>query len=556
MTPAESTSPPAAAAPRRSATLVVVRDGAEGLEVLLLRRAEKDDANGGAWVFPGGLVDRGDAAAAAMVAGPGTHTSSLGTDIADAVTAIRECFEECGLLFARDAQGHEADAWTTAPWQSWREPLNRGERGMDAFMRQSGFTLSLDALVPWARWVTPIGMRKRFDTRFFVARAPCTQAITVDGVETVEHRWMRPGKAVARGSGMKLLTPTHKTLEFLSMHGDVASALAAARATHSDAPVMPRLGQDRKGMRPVTPDEPAYVELGHLDPHGQGHVRCYMQPGHPVRLSERVIRVTAPNPSIMTGPGTNSYLVGGGPANVWAVVDPGPDIDEHLQALLAAAPGPIRWIFATHTHRDHSPLWRKLAAATGARVHGRVAAHMQAQDDTFEPDGVVDDGALFALEGANTTLQALHTPGHASNHVCYRLLEEDTLFTGDHVMQRATVVINPPDGNMAAYIASLQRLATEHANLRWLAPGHGFLIDEPLRVIQGIVAHRLAREAKVLEALRELGPVPLPTLLARVYDDVPEAIHSVAQRSLLAHLEKVMDAGRVTIRDSKFQLST
>ena len=527
---------------RAAATLVVLRDaesGLGGVEVLLLKRADRNDHNSNAWVFPGGVVDEGDRMAAVAM-------TRAGDDNAYAITAIRECFEECGLLYAADAQGRALDAWTSAPWQAWREPLNRGERTMAQLLQASGLALQLDALVRLSRWVTPLGIPKRFDTHFFIARAPEQQQVAIDGTETVEHRWMRPADALLRNSGMKLLTPTHKTLEWLGTCASVDAALDHARAHGNREVVMPRLGRDRRGSRPVTPDEPAYAEIGKLDPDGNGEVSCVIIPGVPVRLSSRVIRVTAPNPSVMTGPGTNSYLVGGGAANAWGVIDPGPDIDAHLEALLAAAPGPIRWIFATHTHNDHSPLSTKLAARTGAKVHGRVAAFPKGQDPAFAPDVAFGDGdTRVPLEGTGATLVAIHTPGHASNHICYLLEEEATLFTGDHVMQKATVVINPPDGDMAAYVASLRMLAARSDDaIAWLAPGHGFLMPQPRRVFEGVVEHRLKREEKVAAALRALGPASIGVLVARVYDDVHEALYPVAERSLEAHLLKLRAEGR------------
>jgi glyoxylase-like metal-dependent hydrolase (beta-lactamase superfamily II) len=263
-----------------------------------------------------------------------------------------------------------------------------------------------------------------------------------------------------------------------------------------------------------------------------------------VRLSPRLIRVTANNGSLMTGPGTNTYLLGGGARNEWAVIDPGPLDAEHVAAVLAAAPGPIRWIFATHTHNDHSPACLPLKAHTGAQVFGRVAAHPQWQDASFAPDVALHGGERIALPGG-TTLRAIHTPGHASNHLCYLLEEEKTLFTGDHVMQLSTVVINPPDGDMAAYVASLRELLDE--DLEWLAPGHGFLMAEPKRAIEAIIAHRLRREAKVVGALRELPGSTPQELLPTVYADVPVKMHPMARRSLQAHLLKLRSDG--TARD-------
>jgi glyoxylase-like metal-dependent hydrolase (beta-lactamase superfamily II) len=243
----------------------------------------------------------------------------------------------------------------------------------------------------------------------------------------------------------------------------------------------------------------------------------------------------------MTGPGTNSYLVGGGPRNEWAVIDPGPAEAVHIDAILAAAPGSIRWIFATHTHLDHSPGCALLKARTGAVVHGRIADHPEWQDSGFAPDVPLAGGERFVLD-EGVTLSVVHTPGRASNHLCFRLEEEKTLFTGDHVMQLSTVVINPPDGDMAAYLASLRALCRE--DLDWLAPGHGFLMAQPRAAFEKIIAHRLQREAKVEVARRELGDdAAEAALLARVYDDVPERLHPVALRSLRAHLVKLRAQG-------------
>jgi len=181
-----------------------------------------------------------------------------------------------------------------------------------------------------------------------------------------------------------------------------------------------------------------------------------------------------------------------------------------------------------------------LAQATGASVHGRIAAHPQGQDDRFEPQTVLAGGERLVL-GPQATLSVIHTPGHASNHLCYLLEEERLLFTGDHVMQGSTVVINPPDGDMAAYLAALTGLLDEA--LDWLAPGHGFLVAQPQAVLRGLIAHRLKREAKVVAAVRSAGPATARELVVQVYDDVNPALHGVAERSLLAHLLKLRADG-------------
>lgn len=534
---------------RLAATIVLVRDASPpqgGVEVLLLKRAERDDANGGAWVFPGGVVDAGDATTLAAWADRGMARVEGHAITVDHVAALRECFEECGVLLAQQV-GRAPNAALVQSLEDWRAPMNRGERSLLDCLDGAALAPDLAALTPLSRWVTPVGMKKRFDTRFFLARMPAGQTVSVDGGETVEAKWVNPAEASARGSVYKLLTPTRSTLTHLASCANVDDALARAKSMDAavrDAPIQPRLGRDKRGTRPVTPDEPAYEEIGKLDPTGRGDVACTISPGVAVRLSPRVIRVTAPNASMMTGPGTNTYLVGSDDVNRWAVIDPGPDDDAHLAAILASAPGPIGWVLVTHTHRDHSPLARRLSEATGALRHGRVADHPLWQDESFVPDVAWAGGERLTLGAGGPTLAVVHTPGHASNHLCFHLEEEAMLFTGDHVMQRGTVVINPPDGDMAAYLASLRDLPLALPRLSWLAPGHGFLMAQPHAAFEAIVKHRLQREAKVLAALREQPAWPMGQLLPRVYDDVPDGLRGLARRSLTAHLLKLEGEGR------------
>jgi glyoxylase-like metal-dependent hydrolase (beta-lactamase superfamily II) len=234
----------------------------------------------------------------------------------------------------------------------------------------------------------------------------------------------------------------------------------------------------------------------------------------------------------MTGPGTNTYIVGG-----VAVIDPGPAIDSHIERILQFKN--IKWILCTHTHLDHSPAAAALKEATGAKVLGRPAP--AGQDASFTPDLVLENGQRIDL--GEVSLRAIHTPGHASNHLCYLLERTKMLFTGDHVMQGSTVVINPPDGNMRAYLASLERLLGE--DIAIIAPGHGYLIGAPHREVKRLIAHRLNRERKVVAALERLGHPSIDDMLPLVYDDVPERIHRVAARSLTAHLEKLVADGAV-----------
>jgi len=257
-----------------------------------------------------------------------------------------------------------------------------------------------------------------------------------------------------------------------------------------------------------------------------------------VRLSALVARATAPNPGMMTGPGTNSYLVG---TSELVVLDPGPDDPGHLDALATLGNGRIRAVVVTHTHPDHAPGAAALAARTGAPVLGYAAR------DGFVPTRAVGDGFELRVPGA--TLRAVHTPGHASDHLCWLLVEERTLFSGDHVMQGSTVVVSPPDGDMAAYLDSLRRLLVLDPPVARIAPGHGSVIDDPAATVHALVEHRLAREAAVAGALARVGRATVDELLPVVYADVGEDRHHVARRSLWAHLRKLGDEGRARSDD-------
>ncbi len=261
-------------------------------------------------------------------------------------------------------------------------------------------------------------------------------------------------------------------------------------------------------------------------------------PGEVVAVSLGVRRVTAPNPGVMTGPGTNTYLIGD---EELVLIDPGPELDVHRDVLLKTVGKNLRWILCTHTHRDHSPLARALKAATGAQVLGfGVTPDDGRQDEGFAPDRALRDGDVVNC-GAYR-LRAVHTPGHASNHLCYLLEDHGVLFTGDHVMQGSTVVISPPDGDMQAYLDSLEGLLD--LPIGAFAPGHGHIIEKPQDEVRRLVAHRLRREKKIFTALAAAGQATLEVLVRHAYDDVPERIHNVAMRSLHAHLIRLERNGR------------
>lgn len=265
--------------------------------------------------------------------------------------------------------------------------------------------------------------------------------------------------------------------------------------------------------------------------------------GVPVALSPFVRRLTCPNPGVMTGPGTNTYLVGPheGEGGV-VVIDPGPEDEGHLDAIVAAGAGRIRWIVVTHTHPDHSPGAAPLRERLGDRTIPILGFEAR---DGFEPDEAIGDGHVV---GDGCSLRAIHTPGHAGNHLCFLLEEEGLLFSGDHIMNGSTVVIGPPDGDMAVYLRSLAKVRDLAPAA--IAPAHGDLITDPPAKVDEYVRHRLEREAKVVAALDAAGGArTVDELVPVVYADVDEARFPIARRSLWAHLRKLAAEGRAVSSD-------
>ena len=259
--------------------------------------------------------------------------------------------------------------------------------------------------------------------------------------------------------------------------------------------------------------------------------------GHAQPLAPGLWRIVAPNAGPLTGPGTNTYVVGSARP---VVIDPGCDDAGHLGRVLEIAGGEIDRILCTHSHPDHSPGAGWLRRQTGARVFGLPAPDDGYQDPDYAPDAGLLDGQRIAA--GEFTLEVIHTPGHASNHVCLLLEETGRLFTGDHLMGGSTVVILPPDGSMRLYLQSLERL--RRLPLVDLAPGHGAVIERAVDEIDRVIAHRLAREAKLVGALAARASATLDDVLPEVYDDVPPFMHGYARHSLLAHAIKLVEDGR------------
>jgi len=263
-------------------------------------------------------------------------------------------------------------------------------------------------------------------------------------------------------------------------------------------------------------------------------------------VSPLIRRVTAHNPGPFTFMGTGTYIVGHGQV---AVIDPGPDMPEHLEAILAAIPGEtVSHILITHHHLDHSPLARPLSAATGARVWGRAVATPVVEDevkleagyDVFVPDIPVAGGEVF--EGPGWTLEAIHTPGHTSNHICYALREENAVFSGDHIMGWSTTVITPPDGDMGDYLRSLARIQDRGFDTVW--PTHGPPVTDVAPFIDAYIAHRKDRERQILERLAA-GETRIRVMVPTIYAGVDSRLHAPAAHSVLAQMIELVKSGRV-----------
>ena len=251
-------------------------------------------------------------------------------------------------------------------------------------------------------------------------------------------------------------------------------------------------------------------------------------------------RVTASNGSVFTGPGTNSYLIG---KEDVTLVDPGPKIDAHIENLINLGEGKIQRILVTHTHRDHSPAAKVLGEILNVPLMGRLLKKDDSlQDKTFKPDHILEHGDLIKTD--EYTIETVHTPGHASNHLCYLIQEEKVMLTGDHIMNGSTVVIAHPDGSMKDYLRSLALLRNYDFNK--IGPGHGDFLEDPMAVVDWIINHRLEREGKVISKLKLFSSVTSEDLVSSVYDDVDPKLHPIAIWSLEAHLYKLLEDGTAT----------
>ncbi|MFC6283244.1 MBL fold metallo-hydrolase [Polaromonas aquatica] len=528
---------------RPAATVLLLRDTANGIEVLMTRRSMSASFAPGAYVFPGGGIDAADASAHAQSTRRATQSD---LHLTQAIAAIRESFEELGVLLARHADGSHATTSDIAT-------LDR-KAPFAAQCRERKLTLAGDEVFVLAHWITDRDLPRRFDVPFLVARMPEGQEPVADEAEQFEPIWVRPADALARHAAHDffIIFPTIRTLQRLQAYTSVDAVLQACASEQPLWTSCPRAGllagKDARYMEHEAP----FGELALTCPDGQILHKLDWQTEQAVALLKNVMRLTAPNPGVMTGPGTNSYLVGDAGTG-YIAIDPGPLDRDHLARLHAAAGGDIRMIVCTHSHPDHSPGAKPLQALCEAGgkarppILGLPSQATARADSAFTPDRALQNQELLALvskgpEGETThTLKVMHTPGHAANHLCLVLLEDGLLFSGDHILNGSTTIVNPPDGAMTAYLDSLDNLsaACDAHGIDFILPAHGYVLGEAKAAIAQLKNHRLKREAKVLAVMQANPQGTLDDWVPLAYDDVHERIWPIAKRSLLAHVERI-----------------
>jgi glyoxylase-like metal-dependent hydrolase (beta-lactamase superfamily II)/8-oxo-dGTP pyrophosphatase MutT (NUDIX family) len=530
---------------RAAATVLLLRDSAAGIEVLMTRRSATASFAPGAYVFPGGHIDDADEAAKRIATRRPTQSRVQRTQ---AIAAIREAFEELGILLAHHADGSPVRAEEVAA-------MDRGNTAGTAFADQCaarGLVLDSDRVFTFAHWMTDRDLPRRFDVPFLVARMPEGQTPTADESEQFEPSWVHPADALARHEAgtFFMIFPTVRTLQRMAAYATVDALLAACA---SEVPLWtscPRAGllkgEDARYMEHESP----YGELALVCPDGQLLHALDWQSEHPVPLLKNMMRLTAPNPSAMTGPGTNSYIVGDA-ATGYIVIDPGPNDFDHIGRLWRATKGDIRMIVCTHSHADHSPGAAPLQALcknVKPPILGLASKPTARATARFTPERELADGERLVLSGTTAdgepvthTLCVIHTPGHAANHLCLVLEEDGLLFSGDHILNGSTTVVDPPDGDMNAYLDSLDTLdaACEAGGIDFILPAHGYVIGFARTAIGMLKAHRLKREAKIAAAMQKLPEGTPDDWLPLAYDDVPERMWPVAARSLAAHVARI-----------------
>jgi len=461
--------------PLPAATVLLLRDTHDGIEVLMTRRSMQASFAPGAYVFPGGGIDATDASCHHLAERRLTQDDER---LTQAIAAIRESFEELGVLLAKEADGKPIRPET-------QSLLSRQDNFAEQCLSH-GLKLSANEVYVLAHWVTDRDLPRRFDVPFLVARMPEQQVAVADEKEQFEPVWVSPSLALNRHAAgdFFIIFPTIRTLEKLQHYTTVDNVLAACANEQPWFHSCPRTGLlEGKDARFMEHEAP-FGELALTCPDGQIVHHLDWQSNTPVCLLTHVRRLTAPNPSMMTGPGTNSYLIGDTHSG-YVVVDPGPPDTEHVERLWQACSGDIRAIICTHSHPDHSPaawlLKNKCAEnGLGVQVMGLPSSAHARQHSEFVPDTVLHDGESIVLysDGHTHTLQVIHTPGHAANHLCLILQEDGLLISGDHVLNGSTTVVDPPDGHMGNYLASLDKLvvACQQWHVQFILPAHGYVL--------------------------------------------------------------------------------
>lgn len=479
------------AVPRAAATLVILRDRS-GPEVLLTVRPENLRFMGGATVFPGGAVSEADGdprwescSRLKRVDAQAALKEDVSTALAAYVCAMREAFEEVGFLLC------EGDR------EIPREAADSPESFLAA-ATELGVVLRTDLMVPAGRWVTPLGSPIRFDARFFIARANPDWEPVPNPSEVADAFWSSPSAALdrLRSGSLTMVPPTIEMLQRLELDPDVGSIMDAM----SDSSATER---DRTE-----------------------------------RVSAFVRRIVAPNPSLMTGPGTNTYIVGAGPT---CVIDPAVSDDGYIEDLVNAAPD-VEAILVTHRHPDHTGGIAALVERTGVPVRAFGSEHAGG----VAVDPVSDDESL---EFGGARLHALHTPGHAPDHLCFYLEGAASLFSGDNILGYGTAVISPPEGNMRTYLSSVARLLDFHISR--IYPGHFPPLDGGDEVVRRYLRHRHERGEAVIAALAA-GPLTIADIVSLVYTDTPIELHPVAIHQVQAHLDMLHEEGLVFPRGNRW----
>jgi recombination protein RecT len=507
-----------AALTRSAATILLLRDypSTNEFEILMTRRSDQASFAPGAYVFPGGVVDPQD--------DTGDEVSTF------AMAAIRESFEELGILLAKDERGHfvgqlQLDLLSRHPATSFLTELARFK------------LVPAVSEVKWlCHWITDRDLPKRFDARFYVAKMPPDQQPVADETEQFEPTWVTPKDALARYAqgNLNLIFPTIRTLERLAAFKSAQAVMDACGADPLFTSC-PRAGRLNNTDARYMEHEGPYGELEMVCPDGQiGHTLDWQ---HEVArpLAKHVWRLTASNTSVMTGPGTNTYIIGA--PGSYAVIDPGPADMVHLTRIAKFVGTGLKHILCTHSHADHSPGAAPLKALTGntAIIAGLKSLPTARTNSEFTPEVQLVDGQTFHVD--DSSLQVVLTPGHAANHCCFVLVEDKLLFSGDHVLNGSTTIVDPPDGNMNDYIDSLDKLYG--LDIDYILPAHGYVLGPAKGAIKHLKNHRLAREAKVLAAMKALPDGKLEDWVKLAYADTDSRLHGIALRSLTAHVERI-----------------